>query len=194
VVAAVCGCLTTSSNCAEPVRGTRGADSAAMTSVVLQVKRKAGRAKKKEQNKRKREKVAAKKAKAAATKAKAQAKKKKAKEEEESSEEDDSEEEEESSEEDESEEEEEEEEVKPKKKKAKAAAVDSDDDDEPIGSIRKPKITDAILKQKLEEYSQGPEFETLSLKMIRAKLQEDLGQDMTEYKPKIKEIITTMLT
>jgi tetratricopeptide (TPR) repeat protein len=58
------------------------------------------------------------------------------------------------------------------------------------------KVTDAVLRKKLEEYRQqcshgGSEF-TPSLEMIHAQLQADLGLDLRQHRPKIEELATAM--
>jgi hypothetical protein len=149
--------------------------------------------KKRERNKLKRERAAKKKEREAKKKAAAKKKKEKekAKQAEESSDESEDESEEESEEEEESSDEEEEErpKKKAKKKPAKESSDDDDDDDLPIGSLGKPKITDELLTEKVTEMAKSSDFETLSLKIIRDRLAEALGQDMGPYKKQIKAVV-----
>lgn len=148
--------------------------------------------KKKERNKLKRER--AKKKKERDAKKKAAAKKKKEAEKAksaaaESSSEDESSESESEEEEESSDEEEEERPKKKAKKKPAKESSDDDDDDLPIGSLNKPKITDALLEEKVTAMANSSDFETLSLKIIRDRLGEELGQDMGPYKKQIKAIV-----
>jgi protein DEK len=145
--------------------------------------------KKRERNKAKREKAKKKKEKDA--KKKAAAKKKKQEEAEESDDSDEEDDEEESEEEDEESEEEDEAppKKKAKKKPAKQESESDSDDDAPIGSLNKPKVTDALLAEKVKEMAESSDFETLSLKIIRERLAETLGQDMGPYKKQIKAVV-----
>lgn len=143
-------------------------------------------AKKKERNKIKREKAKKKKEKDKAKREKAKAKK--AAEAEDSSDED--------SDADSGSDSEEEDEAPPKKKKKKAPKEEeeeeesSDSDDElQIAALIRPKITDAILLEKIQALATKSDFETLSLKGIRKKLSEELKQDVTPYKKKIKMLV-----
>ena len=143
-------------------------------------------AKKKERNKIKREKAKKKKEKDKAKREKAKAKK--AAEAEDSSDED--------SDADSGSDSEEEDEAPPKKKKKKAPEEEeeeeesSDSDDElQIAALIRPKITDAILLEKIQALATKSDFETLSLKGIRKKLSEELKQDVTPYKKKIKMLV-----
>lgn len=148
--------------------------------------------KKRERNKLKREKAKKKKEREAKKKAAAKKKKEAEKAAAESDSEEESEEESESEEEDDDEESDEEEEERPKKKAKKKPAKESsddDDDDLPIGSLSKPKITDALLAEKVTEMAKSSDFETLSLKIIRDRLAEELGQDMGPYKKQIKAVV-----
>ena len=148
---------------------------------------------KKKRNANKREK--AKKKKERESKKKAAAKKKRKKDE--SDDEEESESEDEASDDDDEEEESEEEEEPPKKKKAKKAkkVVESSDsdDDAPIGSLNKPKVTDALLTEKVAAMAKESGFEELSLKLIREKLAEELGQDMYPYKKQIKAVVVACI-
>ena len=55
--------------------------------------------------------------------------------------------------------------------------------------MNKPKITDELLAEKVSEMAKSSDFETLSLKIIRDRLAEALGQDMQPYKKQIKEVV-----
>ena len=147
-------------------------------------------AKKKERNKVKREKAKKKKEKDKAKREKAKAKK--AAEAADSSDDEDSD----ADSGSDSEEEEEEDEAPPKKKKKKAPKEEeeeeesSDSDDElQIAALIRPKITDSILLEKIQALATKSDFETLSLKGIRKKLSEELKQDVTPYKKKIKQLV-----
>ena len=145
-------------------------------------------AKKKERNKVKREKAKKKKEKDKAKREKAKAKK--AAEAADSSDDEDSDA-------DSGSDSEEEDEAPPKKKKKKAPKEEeeeeeesSDSDDElQIAALIRPKITDAILLEKIQALATKSDFETLSLKGIRKKLSEELKQDVTPYKKKIKMLV-----
>lgn len=78
---------------------------------------------------------------------------------------------------------------KAKKKPAKQESESDSDDDAPIGSLNKPKVTDALLAEKVKEMAESSDFETLSLKIIRERLAETLGQDMGPYKKQIKAVV-----
>ena len=146
-------------------------------------------AKKKERNKVKREKAKKKKEKDKAKREKAKAKK--AAEAADSSDDEDS-----DADSGSDSEEEEEDEAPPKKKKKKAPKEEeeeeesSDSDDElQIAALTRPKITDSILLEKIQALATKSDFETLSLKGIRKKLSEELKQDVTPYKKKIKQLV-----
>ena len=53
---------------------------------------------------------------------------------------------------------------------------------------------DKLLIREIETISARPDFERLSLKVIRAKIGESLGQDMTKYKARIKELVIKVIS
>ena len=63
------------------------------------------------------------------------------------------------------------------------------DDGTPSRPSVKPKITNALLLQKIQALARTPDFEALSLQGIRQKLSEELKQDVTPHKDKIKRLV-----
>ena len=55
-------------------------------------------------------------------------------------------------------------------------------------------VTDEVLVEEIKKLQASSDFKTMSLKIIRAKLSETLGQDMTGYRSKIKELVVQLIS
>jgi hypothetical protein len=63
------------------------------------------------------------------------------------------------------------------------------DDGTPARPSVKPKITNALLLQTIQALARTPDFGAMSLQGIRQKLSEELKQDVTPHKDKIKRLV-----
>lgn len=73
----------------------------------------------------------------------------------------------------------------------RAAGAEANPEPEPALKTQSDRITvtDALLEQHIAEVASSSDFEQLSLKMIRDRLADRLGQDMSPYKKQIKALV-----
>jgi hypothetical protein len=79
------------------------------------------------------------------------------------------------------------------KQRAQQRAADAKPEPEPEPALKtqsdRVTVTDALLEQHIAEMASSSDFELLSLKMIRDRLADRLGKDMSPYKKQIKALV-----